>query len=126
MSGQILPFVFAHQRGKVCHFSKSESATYRREHVVLMTWQNVTWSQSFDGFSKSLATVGKRDSKNRKIDIFDPQVGRRARNAPGIDVNSFAGGFDHKRKRLTHTPVRNFYWLRCASTLTKRSASASS
>lgn len=48
---------FAHQRGKVRHFSKNKSAIQRREHVILMTRQNVTRPQLPDGFREALATV---------------------------------------------------------------------
>src|SRR4029077_7914808 len=44
----------------------------------------------------------------RKIDTCYPRVWRRARDSAGVDVNSLSGRFDHKRKRLTHTPIRRF------------------
>jgi len=61
-----------------------------------------------DGFSESLPAVRERDSKDRKIDVLYPRVWRRARDSAGVDVNSLSGRFDHKRKGLTHTPIRRF------------------
>ena len=73
-----------------------------------MTGKYVAWPQLLDDFAKTLTAVRERDSENRKIDIFYPRVQWRARNASGIDVNSFAAVFDHERERLTHTPIRRF------------------
>src|SRR5215471_16382684 len=122
-SGQVAFFMFARDRRKVCHFSKNKSVIERGEHVVLMTWENETRPQLPNCFSISFATVRQRDTENRKIDIFNPGIRRRARNSARIDVDSFAGRFDNKCERLANRPVGRFDWLARSRSSGKRNFS---
>src|SRR5262249_37011607 len=78
--GQILFFLFPDDCWKVCHFSKNKAAINWREHIVLMTWENIARPQMPDGLGESIATVRQRHTKNCQINILDAPVGWRARN----------------------------------------------
>ena len=105
MSGQVFLFLFAPDRWKVRHLSENKSAIEWREHVVLVTWENVTRPQLPHCFRESLATIRQRDPENCKIDISYSRVWRRAGNATRVDVNSLSGRFDHKRERFAEAPI---------------------
>ena len=55
--------------------------------------------------AETAAAADTMTTRTTQVSSEATQIGRRAGDSAGVDVNSFAGGFDHKRERLPHSPI---------------------